>query len=161
MPKVIVFENVKGLLSTKYIDGRNLAEVIVEDLSNMNGVGYNVVHQLVNASDYGVPQNRQRVLFVGVRKDLGITFEFPQKQTKENLTLRHILDVPPEVANNVDWALSPQALDMVRFIPEGGSWKDVPYEHLAPRFQRIRDNMKKYHSPTFTVVFQEMKFVEL
>ena len=35
----------------------------------MNGVGYNVVHQLVNASDYGVPQNRQRVLFVGVRKD--------------------------------------------------------------------------------------------
>ena len=31
MPKVIVFENVKGLLSTKYIDGRNLAEVIVED----------------------------------------------------------------------------------------------------------------------------------
>jgi len=149
MPKVIVFENVKGLLSTKYIDGRNLAEVIVEDLSTMNGVGYNVVHQLVNASDYGVPQNRQRVLFVGVRKDLGITFEFPKKQTKENLTLRHILDVPPEVANNVDWALSPQALDMIRFIPEGGSWKDVPYEHLAPRFQRIRDNMKKYHSPNF------------
>ena len=74
-----VFENVKGLLSTKYIDGRNLAEVIVEDLSGMNGIGYNVVHQLVNASDYGVPQNRQRVLFVGVRKDLGITFEFPQK----------------------------------------------------------------------------------
>ena len=74
---------------------------------------YNVVHQLVNASDYGVPQNRQRVLFVGVRKDLGITFEFPKKQTKENLTLRHILDVPQEVANNVDWALSPQALDMI------------------------------------------------
>lgn len=149
MPKVIVFENVKGLLSTKYIDGRNLAKVIIEDLSNMNGVGYNVVHQLVNASDYGVPQNRQRVLFVGVRKDLNITFEFPEKQSKENLTLRHILDVPPDVANNVDWAFSPQALDMVKFIPEGGSWKDVPYEHLAPRFQRIRDNMKKYHSPNF------------
>lgn len=83
MPKVIVFENVKGLLSTKYIDGRNLAEVIVEDLSTMNGVGYNVVHQLVNASDYGVPQNRQRVLFVGVRKDLGITFEFPKNKLKK------------------------------------------------------------------------------
>lgn len=149
MPKVIVFENVKGLLSTKYIDGRNLAEVIVEDLSGMNGIGYNVVHQLVNASDYGVPQNRQRVLFVGVRKDLGITFKFPQKQAKDNLTLRHVLNVPSEVANNVDWILSPQALDMVKYIPEGGSWKDVPYEHLAPRFQRIRDNMKKYHSPNF------------
>lgn len=149
MPKVIVFENVKGLLSTKYIDGRNLSEVIVEDLSAMNGIGYNVVYQLVNASDYGVPQNRQRVLFVGVRKDLERTFKFPQKQKKDNLTLRHILDVPADVENNVDWPFSPQALEMINYINEGGSWKDVPYEHLAPRFQRIRDDMKKYHSPNF------------
>lgn len=149
MPKVIVFENVKGLLSTKYIDGRNLAEVICEDLSKMNNIGYNVVYQLVNASDYGVPQNRQRVLFVGVRKDLGITFSFPQKQSKKGLSLRHILDVPEDVGNNVDWAFSPQALDMIDHIPEGGSWKDVPYEHLAPRFKKIRDDMKKYHSPNF------------
>lgn len=149
MPKVIVFENVKGLLSTKYIDGRNLAEVIVEDLSNMKGLGYNVVHQLVNASDYGVPQNRERVLFVGVRKDLGITFQFPQKQDKKKMTLRYVLDVPEDAINNIDWVLSPQALEMIRYIPEGGSWKDVPYEHLAPRFQKIRDNMKKYHSPNF------------
>lgn len=149
MPKVIVFENVKGLLSTKYIDGRNLAEVIIEDLSNMNDIGYNVVYQLVNASDYGVPQNRQRVLFVGVRKDLNVTFTFPEKQSKENLTLRNILDVPADAKNHIDWSFSPQALDMIEYIPEGGSWKDVPYEHLAPRFQKIRDNMKKYHSPNF------------
>ena len=38
---------------------------------------------------------------------------------------------------------------MITYIPEGGSWKDVPYERLAPRFQRIRDNMKKYRSPNF------------
>lgn len=44
MPKVIVFENVKGLLSTKYIDGRNLVDVIIEDLSTMNNIGYNVVY---------------------------------------------------------------------------------------------------------------------
>lgn len=149
MPKVIVFENVKGLLSTKYIDGRNLADVIVEDLSSVNDIGYNVVHKLINASDYGVPQNRERVLFVGVRKDLGVTFAFPEKQGKEQMTLRYVLDVPENAANNVDWPLSPQALEMIRHIPEGGSWKDVPYEHLAPRFQRIRDNMKKYHSPNF------------
>ena len=149
MPKVIVFENVKGLLSSKYIDGRNLADVIMEDLSNMNGVGYNVVYQLVNASDYGVPQNRQRVLFVGVRSDLGVTYSFPKKQSKEHLSLRNVLNVPDNIANNVDWSFSPQALDMIEYIPEGGSWKDVPYEHLAPRFQKIRDNMKKYHSPNF------------
>lgn len=149
MPKVVVFENVKGLLSTRYIDGRKLSEVIVEDLDNINNIGYNVVYQLVNSSDYGVPQNRQRVIFVGIRKDIGKTFEFPPKKSKENLTLRNILNVPADISNNVDWAFSPQALEMLKYIPEGGSWKNVPYEHLAPRFQRIRDNMKKYHSPNF------------
>ena len=149
MPKVIVFENDRGLLSTKYIDGRNLAEVIVSDLSTMNGVGYNVVHRLINASDYRVPQNRQRVLFVGVRKDLNITFVFPDKQSKDGLTLGSVLPVPDNATHQVDWPLSPQALEMISYIPEGGSWKDVPYEHLAPRLKRIRDNMKKYHSPNF------------
>jgi len=149
MPKVIVFENVKGLLSTKYVDGRNLAEVIIEDLSTMNGIGYNVVHQLVNASDYGVPQNRHRVLFVGIRKDLGKVFVFPEKQPKKNLTVGHVLEQPQDVPNQVHWELSPQALEMITYIPEGGSWKNVPYEHLAPRFQKIRNEMKKYHSPNF------------
>lgn len=149
MPKVIVFENVKGLLSTKYIDGRKLVDVIVEDLSNMNGIGYNVDYKLINASDYGVPQNRQRVLFIGIRKDLNIDFVFPEKIDKKGLTVGDILEIPNDVPNQVDWPLSPQAMEMIAYIPEGGSWKDVPYEHLAPRFRKIRDNMKKYHSPNF------------
>lgn len=149
MPKVIVFENVKGILSTNHINGRKLVDTIVEDLWDMNGIGYEVNYQLINASDYGVPQNRQRVLFVGVRKDLGMQFQFPEKQEKKNLTLEHILNIPKDVPNQVDWPLSPQALEMIQYIPEGGSWKNVPYEHLAPRFKRIRDNMKRYHSPNF------------
>ena len=149
MPKVVVFENVKGLLSTKYIDGRNLPDVIIDDLSNMNGVGYNVQHRLLNASDYGVPQNRQRVVFVGIRKDIAKEFIFPVEQPKDKLTLKYVLDIPSDVPNQVAWGLSPQQIEMIEYIPEGGSWKDVPYEHLAPRFKKIRDNMKKYHSPNF------------
>lgn len=149
-PKVIVFENVKGLLSTRYIDGRNLAKVIVQDLSDIGDIGYNVGEpHLVNASDYGVPQNRHRVLFVGIRKDLNKTFTFPDKLSKDNLTVGDVLGQPQDVPNQVHWELSPQALEMISYIPEGGSWKDVPYEHLAPRFQKIRDQMKKYHSPNF------------
>jgi len=148
-PKVILFENVRGLLSTKYIDGRKLADVIVEDLSGLNQTGYDVEYKLVNAADYGVPQNRYRVFFIGIRKDLNINFTFPEKRAKKNLTLENILDIPSDIPNQVDWQLSPQALEMIKFIPEGGSWKDVPYENLAPRFKRIRDNMKKYRSPNF------------
>ena len=38
---------------------------------------------------------------------------------------------------------------MVEMIPEGGSWKSIPYEKLPPRFKRIRDDMKRYHAPNF------------
>ena len=146
-PKVFLFENVKGLMSSKYIDGRKLVDVISSDLDEM---GYDVTYEVINASDYGVPQNRQRLIMVGVRKELGIKYVFPEKESKEGLTLRHtILDIPATVPNQVDWGLSPQALAMIAHIPQGGSWKDVPYEELAPRFQRIRDNMQRYHSPNF------------
>ena len=116
----------------------------------MNGVGYDVKFSLMNASDYGVPQNRHRVIFVGIRNDLKKQFKFPDKQKKgKHLTVGSILDIPDDVPNQVHWLLSPQALEMIEYIPEGGSWKDVPYEHLAPRFKKIRDNMKKYRSPNF------------
>ena len=148
MPKVIVFENVRGLLSTKYIDGRNLTEVIVEDLSTMNGIGYNVIYQLVNASDYGVPQNRYRVLFVGIRKDLSKTFIFPDKLPKENLTLSHVLDQPQDAPNQVHWELSPQALDMITshtggWFVEGCSLR----ASCARAFQRIRNQNEENIDP--------------
>ena len=80
---------------------------------------------------------------MGIRKDCHLEFQFPEKIKKNNLTLEHILNISADVPNQTDWALSPQALDMVEYIPEGGSWKDIPYEHLAPRFKKIRDDMKK------------------
>lgn len=149
LPKVIVFENVKGLLSTKYIDGRNLVDVIVEDLSSIGNVGYNVDYKMLNASDYRVPQNRHRVFIIGIRKDLGITYKFPEKHSKEGLTVGDVLKGLRGLPNQKHWEYSPQALSMVEQISEGGSWKDVPYENLAPRFQRIADDPKRYRSPNF------------
>lgn len=151
-PKVFVFENVKGLLSSKYIDGRLLSDVIVKDLeepSSPEELGYNIQYKLLNASDYGVPQNRQRVFFVGIRKDLNKDFIFPSPRLEEKVVLGDVLNIPDSIKNQVDWPFSPQALEMVKHIPEGGSWKNVPYEALAPRFKKIRDNMKLYHSPNF------------
>jgi DNA (cytosine-5)-methyltransferase 1 len=149
LPKALVFENVKGLLSTKYINGKNLVDVIHDDLSTINKTGYNVSCELLNASDYGVPQNRQRVVFVGIRNDINKKFKFPTPLSKQGLTLRNVLDIPKNIPNQVDWGFSPQAMEMIAYIPEGGSWKNIPYKKLAPRFQRIRDNMEKYHSPNF------------
>lgn len=146
-PKAVLFENVKGLLSSKHQSGKRLIEVIKEDLEKL---GYTVNYKVVNASDYGVPQNRERMILVGFYEDLHKTFEFPPVQEdKSGLTLRHILDVPTEVPNQTYWPYSPQAQAMIEMIPEGGSWKSIPYEKLSPRFQRIRDDMKRYHAPNF------------
>lgn len=146
-PKVVLFENVKGLLSSKHQSGKNLIEVIKEDLEEL---GYRINYKIVNAADYGVPQNRERMILIGLREDLNQTFEFPPAQKdKSGLTLRNLLDVPLEVPNQTFWPYSPQAQAMVEMIPEGGSWKSIPYDKLPPRFQRIRDDMKRYHAPNF------------
>lgn len=147
MPRVVLFENVKGLVSSKHQSGQKLIEVIKNDLQEL---GYRVNYDVVNASDYGVPQNRERLLLVAFRKDLGKAFTFPPVQTdKSGLTLRHVLDIPSDVPNQVYWPYSPQAQAMIEKIPQGGSWKSIPYEDLTPRFQRIRDDMKRYHAPNF------------
>lgn len=147
-PRAVLFKNVKGLLSSKHQSGKKLIDVIKEDLENL---GYRVNYKVVNASDYGVPQNRERMILVGLREDIGKTFEFPPVQEdKSKLTLRNILNVPENTPNQASyWPYSPQAQNMIEQIPEGGSWKSIPYEKLSPRFQRIRDDMKRYHAPNF------------
>ena len=146
-PRVVLFENVKGLVSSKHQNGMKLIDVIKDDLENL---GYNVEYQVIDASDYGVPQRRERMILVAFRNDLGKRFQFPEKiEDKSNLTLEHILNIPKDVSNQTYWAYSPQAQSMIERIPEGGSWKDIPYEDLSPRFQRIRDDMKRYHAPKF------------
>lgn len=146
-PRAVLFENVKGLLSSKHQSGKRLIDVIKEDLE---GLGYTVSYRVVDASDYGVPQRRERMILVAVDRTLGITFQFPEPiADKSKLTLRHVLDIPHSAVNQKHWAFSPQAAKMVESIPEGGSWKDIPYEELSPRFRRIRDDMKRYHAPKF------------
>lgn len=146
-PRVVLFENVKGLLSSKHQSGKKLIEVIKEDLERF---GYIVNYDVVNASDYGVPQNRERMILVAVDQGYERGFVFPDKiHDKTHLTLQNILDIPEDVPNQVDWPLSPQAAGMIEQIPEGGSWKSIPYDNLSDRFKRIRDNMAKYHSPNF------------
>ncbi|MCH2546755.1 MAG: DNA cytosine methyltransferase [Alphaproteobacteria bacterium] len=147
-PKVVLFENVRGFLSSKDDEGVPMPKRIEAELK---AHGYNLHYQLLNASDYEVPQNRYRVVMVGIREDLNKTFEFPEPiENKEKLTVKHVIGNAelPEEKKEV-WGLSPQSVEIAKHIPEGGSWKNVPYELLPPRLKKIRDNIKKYRSPNF------------
>jgi len=88
-PEFFVGENVKGLVTlgekskSKYFqDGKiaklgKVAEVIIKELSEIDG-GYNVSYELHNAKNFGLPQDRARIIIVGVRKDLDFKFKFPK-----------------------------------------------------------------------------------
>ena len=69
-PKIFLFENVKGLLSSRWTSESEKGGIWKAVHARMNIEGYRIHWQLVSAKDYGVPQNRPRVLLVGVREDI-------------------------------------------------------------------------------------------
>lgn len=71
-PKFFMAENVKGLLT---LGKGKIVKAMIREFAE---IGYNVKYKLPNAKDYGVPQDRERVIIVGVRKDLDYFFEFPE-----------------------------------------------------------------------------------
>jgi DNA (cytosine-5)-methyltransferase 1 len=62
-----VMENVPGMLSMKTSDNKKVIDIVLNEMENS---GYNVVHCVLNAAEFGVPQNRQRLFFIGIRKDI-------------------------------------------------------------------------------------------
>lgn len=151
-PRVVLFENVRGLLSVK--NGKRL--LIEEILKKLHGEGYDCQLKLVDTSNHRVAQRRLRLLIVGVQRggDLGF-FRFPQEKSKVGLSIGDILlDVPARIPNqNELMQLNPQAILLGSMVPEGGSWKDIPYEKLPDRLKYIRGNMEKYRWPKFYARF--------
>lgn len=97
MPPYIILENVSGMRSTA---GGHFEEQIK---ASMEELGYVVTVKLVNAADYGVPQIRQRLLFVGVKKSLGLTspYVFPEGEYKGNYrTVSDAISDLPVLENN-------------------------------------------------------------
>jgi DNA (cytosine-5)-methyltransferase 1 len=91
-PKAFIFENVKGLLRPAF------ANYFRSIISAFKKLGYNVAYDLVNAADYGVPQKRERVIIVGIRKDIGKKWKFPAPthgaERKPWRTVREVIGTP-------------------------------------------------------------------
>lgn len=147
-PKVVLFENVRGLLSAK-LGKRLLIEEILEQLYE---IGYDCQLKLADASNHRVAQRRLRLLIVGVQRDADLgPFRYPQEKHKAGLSIGDtILDISPNLPNqNELMQLNPQAIKLGMLVPEGGSWKDIPYDALPERLQYIHRNMAKYRWPKF------------
>lgn len=147
-PQAFVFENVRGILSSKMPDG---ITSVPEEISNrMQKLGYNISIKLVCASDYGVPQQRYRVLIIGIDDRLGIgAFDFnlmkdivlqnniPSKSygRVEELLLGTILQGVEDVQDNVVWEYSDttqRSVDLIGSCRHGMQ----AFEYFTPGFHK-------------------------
>ena len=118
-PYVFVAENVKGILTLG--DGA-IIEAIIEDFADR---GYNVFPSLVNAADYGVPQDRWRVIMLGFKNDMSITaYQFPQPFEKKVTLAEALRNVPtPNAADVCQGVYSSRYMSRNR----KRNWNEVSY----------------------------------
>lgn len=84
-PKFFVIENVQGILEEKH------KESLDGFMQKLTDAGYRITYELLNAADYKIPQDRFRVFFIGIRKDLRNKYEFPDAACSTPITLRQAI----------------------------------------------------------------------
>lgn len=130
-PKAFIAENVKGLLTSN--KGKAI-EIILRDFESI-APGYVVKPHLYNFAEYGVPQFRERVLFVGIRKDTGFNFIHPKPTHGPNgiypyVTAGKALEGVEKIElNNEHINCMDKTRRMLELIPEGGNFTDIPKDN--------------------------------
>ncbi len=162
-PKFFLIENVRGLVSA------NKGAFVKDIIERFGSIGYNVSYKILNASDYGVPQNRQRVFFVGLLEG---EFEFPEKfeykvsskeaimdliQSNEEANQKYSTPSKNEyqklmrngkktVKNHEVTIHNEQTTNVISMVPNGGNIKSLPPEYWNIRkynkaFQRMNSEL--------------------
>jgi DNA (cytosine-5)-methyltransferase 1 len=154
-PKVFVLENVPNLVS---IGEGKIKDEIIKDFEKL---GYKVKYKILLASDYGVPQNRRRVIFVGVKGENNFEFPIPMfnEGQKKVSSSDAISDLPDhdmqdgsflrqkprtqyqekmrtkdsKIFNHVLTAHDKKTVEIISLVPDGGNYKDLPQEHINTR----------------------------
>lgn len=138
-PKFFLAENVSGMLFATH------REALKNIIQMFEDIGYVLSFQLLNVADYGVPQDRKRVFFVGYRKDLGLKFDFPKPTTPdEKITLRKAIydlkdTVVPANENNTT---------------KGSSYIVPNHEYMLGGFSPIymsRNRVRSWDEVSFTI----------
>ncbi len=169
-PKAFVMENVPNILS---IGGGVVKDAILTDF---NELGYNVTVRVMLASNYGVPQNRRRAVFVGLRN--GDSYDFPTPFETPMVTSKEALSDLPEcsLAEGEAYPTAPQSVyqelmrdgsvgvynhditihnertkEIIAIVPDGGNYKDLPIELQQTRKVHIAWTRLNSKKPSFTI----------
>ena len=169
-PKAFVLENVPNILT---MGEGVIKQAIISDFENL---GYKVTNKVLLASDYGVPQNRRRAIFVGLKN--GQEFVFPQASTKQRVTTEEALSDLPEtsmldgatyqnipqseyqktmrkgsrgVYNHDITIHTEQTKRIIAMVPDGGNYKDLPEELQQTRKVHIAWTRLNSKAPSITI----------
>lgn len=169
-PRVFVMENVPNILS---IGSGMVKDSILADFSSL---GYKVTYKILTASDYGVPQNRRRAIFVG-SKD-GSTFSFPKATVTAPVTVKDaISDLPDDsieeggrytmppmshyqeqmrknssgVYNHLATIHTEQTKRIISMVPDGGNYTCLPVELQSTRKVHIAWTRLHSDRPSITI----------
>ena len=138
-PKFFLAENVSGMLISKH--GEALEGI--KELFRNAGIGYELSFQMLNASDYNVPQDRKRVFFIGIRKDLNFKYKFPT-ETFPKITLETAIS-----------DLKDGALPALEYNNTNGENCDKPnHEFMIGSFSTIfmsRNRVRNWDEQSFTI----------
>ncbi|MFA5518905.1 MAG: DNA (cytosine-5-)-methyltransferase, partial [Spirochaetota bacterium] len=125
-PIMFIAENVKGLLS--HDNGRTLKGM----MSVLDELNYNVLEpKILKALFYKVPQKRERLLLVGIRKDINIQYDYPNPYNKI-FTVKDALKkgelYNSDVPESEGYKYPQRKKEILEKVPQGGYWRDLPIE---------------------------------
>lgn len=139
-PKFFLAENVSGMLANRH------SEAVQNIVSRFEECGYDVTIDLVNAADYGVPQDRKRVFYIGFRKDLNIKFKFPEPTTPLPEQKKTLRDAIGDLVDTAVPALPKNKTNGVLKIPN--------HEYFVGAYSTIfmsRNRVRSWDQQAFTV----------
>jgi len=171
-PEIVVIENVPGLLSMITPEGQYIKDAIIKSFTQ---IGYYIDYRVLNAADYGVPQNRKRVIFIASRKD---NIVFPKEthgdkglkpyvtvgEALSNISEDHDFYLPPandyqevmsgrkDIVNHEKIRHASHIVKRMEHIPQGGNWQDIPVE-LGQGGGKHSNNYRRLHNdlPAITI----------
>ena len=150
-PTYFVMENVARLYNH---NKGNTRKEIITDFENL---GYKVECKILNSADYGVPQVRKRVIFIGTKNSQKILF--PNKEVDKYVTVKEALSSYPKlesgqeskIPNHIAMSHSEQMLHKMSFVSDGGDRNEIP-EQIRPKSGDVRKYIKySSNKPSVTV----------
>ena len=170
-PAAFLMENVPNLVA---MDKGKIKNKIIKDFSNM---GYKVSHQILLASDYGVPQNRKRVVFVGLKNGKKFIFPTPTHSKKKITIQEAISDLSEKTTKDgTPYSIAPRSeyqermrkesnglynheetlhtektKSIINLVPDGGNYKDLPEKYKNTRKVNIAWTRFSSKKPSLTI----------